>query len=196
MTHHTLESPWLLMAALAAAAAVAFFAVRGRPVAWLLLPALLLACAAGSVLLAGAVVTDREAADAAVRELVAAASPFDPAAFDARVTPDAELLGPSGDPWLRLAEVRERVREYAGSGRSIVHDVKELEVDPVQDLPGGSASTLALLRVASKGGPSGLPTLTTWELDLRRDAAAPWRVRGFRWLQLNLQPPPDVHAWR
>ena len=207
LSHALFESPWLTTGLLAAAAAVAFFALRGRPLTFLAVPAALLALAAGNVLLARAVVTDREAAEAAVRGLVAAAAPFDPAAFDAALTPDAELLGPAGDPWLRLAEVRDRVRRYAGGGGSTEHVVKALEVDPVTDGPDGSAATLALLRVTSRGGPSGggLPTLTAWELDLRRGppgtpgaagAGSPWRVKTIRWLELNLQPPPDASAWR
>ena len=203
LTHALFESPWLSAGLLVAAAAVAFFSLQGRPARFLAVPAALLALAAGNVLLARAVTTDREAAEATVRGLVEAAAPFDPAAFDAALTPDAELLGPAGDPWLRLSEVRDRVQQYAGAGGSTEHVVKALEVDPVTDAPDGSAATLALLRVTSRGGGGGpgggLPTLTAWELDLRRgpDATdAPWRVKTIRWLELNLQPPPDASAWR
>ena len=200
LTSALFEPAWWLTGLLVAAGVVAFFAVRGRPAAWLALPLTFLLLAAGHVALGRAVVTDREAADLAVRGMVAAAAPFDPAAFDAALTPDAELLGPAGDRWMRFSEVRDRVREYAGRGRTIEHVVKSLEVDPVTGASDGSAATLALLRVTSRGGAgpggSGLPTSTAWELDLRREPAGPWRVRSFRWLQLNLQPPPDASAWR
>ena len=188
LAHALFESPWLSAGLLAAVAVIAFVLLRGRPARWLAVPAALALLALGNVLLARAVVSDREAAEAAVRELVDAAAPFDPAAFDAAVTPDAELLGPAGDRWLRLAGVRDRIEAYAGRGQGIGHVVKALEVDPVTELGGGGASTLAFLRVSSRGGGStGLPTNTAWELDLRRGPEG--RVAGEVLPLARTQPP-------
>lgn len=194
------ESPWLLVAAFALAGLLLFFAVRERPAVWLLGPVACGLLAAGSFALANSVVTDREAAEEAVRSMVAAAAPFDAAAFDAALRADAQLLGPTGEPWLRLSDLRSRIERFAGASGSVEHVIKTLEVDPVSAGSDGRASTLALLRVTSRGGPgpggSGLPTTTDWELDLRRGPQGPWQIHSFRWLRLNLQPPPDINAWR
>ena len=143
--------------------------------------------ALGTGLLVASIMTQTpaERVDAQTQRLVDLAGPFDAAAFDAVLAPDAVVLDPGGKPLLDRVALRSSLDRWNGRGDAFDHRLVSSDVE----MRGDHAAS-SLIRVRTNGGPAQMPTLTVWEVLWRLDADNAWRVASLRWIQMNSAAPP------
>lgn len=194
LQRYLLEQPWpLVVVLLLIAVACLLGMLRRRDKTarhrFLIVSSIAAGLAAGVLLLATAVRTDREAIEQTTRELVAAAGPLDPDRLDALIFPDAVFTGPDGSVWRTWDESEPAIR--AGSRwvefKESPHTIRSLRVGV---LPSGEGVTLMDVRTDVPGAAF---FKTKWRLTWRKDAEGEWRMHEARWLDFfGRQPTPDM----
>ena len=194
LQRYLLEQPWPVVVVLLLVAGGCLLAMRRRldpgvRRRWLVASGVAAALAGGVYLLAWAVRTDREALEAATRELVAAAGPVDVDRMDQLILPEAAIIGPDGSLWRRWSESSGALRagaRVAGMDQS-PHTLRSLRVGV---LPTGEGVSLMDVRTDVPGS---LFFKSQWRLTWREGADGHWRMQEARWLKLQgVTPTPTM----
>lgn len=187
LQHLLLESPWAVAVTLAAVGIVlGLVGRRGGPrwlahATWVGLP-----LALAVVLLARFVTTDREAAIARTRELINTTAPWDVPQLLAMFEPGATLVGPNGNAWLDLAQLRGEVSDAASQFPVVRQSFDRLEAEARAD--GTAITALSLRTTFDPQLGMALPVPSRWQLTWRMDDTGVYRVTQVQWLELMNQP--------
>lgn len=188
-----LESPWLLVIALAAGGLIVRLAARQRGhrrlahAGWIG-PGLALLVWALSHL----VQTGREQLLAHSRDLVASTAPIQPPHLLAMLRPDAVLVGPDGQTWLDGPALRAELESQAGRLRIASQSIRSIEAQTLGD--GQGVALLDLRTTLAEGFGAQAPIASKWLLTWRQEDGV-WRLQRVQWLEL-MNRPARMGAWR
>jgi hypothetical protein len=174
------EQPWGPALLIAGCAAGVWFFAKGKlraPIA-----AALLVLAAGLVVMAHLVHTDRERMTQATNDLVDAVASADVAAIDRLLAPDARAYSryhipgySGGQTGMDKGEILAQVPVVIRANPISEHRVQELQA---QSRGPGVGTTQALIKIVVRAEQLGqeIPVQSWWRLDWRRDSDGLWRA--------------------
>lgn len=193
LPHLLLESPWMLVIALAAAGLIVRYVGRQRGQPALARISWGLVLLAGSVLaLAYLVTTPREALIRRTGELLRATAPLDLPAVTAMLDPAAVLVGPGGETWLERPQI-ERELESADQRFGLAsHTLRYIQAQ-ARDQQG--IVEIDLRTTLREGLGPQAPIGSRWLLSWQRDARGEWKLHRLQWLEL-MNRPPSPGVWR
>ncbi len=186
LPHLLFESPLPLVFVLAAVTLTLMVIARRRNSHRLLLLAGGVSVAAlVVVLLARYVTTQREVINQLTARLVAATAPLDEAKLNAMLHPDAQLLGPDGQLWLRGRQISERLTALAWVYPIQSQRVRSVATEMRNDTQ--AITALDLRTTLAHQVESTEPT--TWLLTWEKQADGNWRVTSVQWVTWRGQSP-------
>ncbi len=185
--HYTVENPTLLIIALVAAGAIAFFALnnKGKGALAMRVGAAFMLAAAAIWAAAMFITTPREKVLALTKKLVADTATANIAALDADLADSAALYSPASPNGLSKQAILNRVAAMLGpSGAAQINDYALLDAQ-IHLPPSGPAQVQARVRVS---GQSIGPTISWWRLDAVPQGDA-WVISGIRYISSNFPIP-------
>ncbi|CAN5751188.1 hypothetical protein BH11PLA1_BH11PLA1_07850 [soil metagenome] len=173
---YVLVSPWPLAVVCAVLGIAACWVLlrlgRGRALAIALL-LIGLVLAAGTLIAAGLVETERERVMARTRELVTAAARADFSGVDALLAPDARVVNLGSGEIARPRLMSMVERDLAASGR---YALKSHAIGTVRAVIDGPNTARAQVNVTVTPAAFGFATSSWWLLRWRMDAGGVWRI--------------------
>lgn len=136
-------------------------------------------------LLAWFVETTREHLMDRTRFAVQATAPLNMTAIRSVMSPQVELVGPSGATWISNGRLLDYVETAVGRMPIEEHDV--LAINAREDAPGEATSGIKVRTRAAAFG--GLPVQTHWEFRWEKDAAGRWRIVQVRFVEFQGRQP-------
>jgi ketosteroid isomerase-like protein len=191
--YYLLESPWLIAVGLVAIGAVLRLIARqqGRTrlaATWWVA----LAAAAAVVMLSRVVETPREQIMRHTRHLISLTEPIDADAVVSYLMPDAMIVGPGGESWMDVDQMRDVLETVAKRFPIDSQAIRRLDAEN----RGGEGLVLLDLRTTlSTGMGAQMPVPTRWLVTWRRSADGDWLVHRIKWLEMMGQP-PSFGVWR
>ncbi len=187
--HLLFESPLPLVIALAVVTLIiVVFAQRRNSPRLLMVGGGVSIAALAIVLLARFVTTQREELNERTRQLVAATSPLDPARLDRVLHPNAQLLGPTGQPWMQGEQIRQRLVVLAAAYPIKSQQVRSTATE-VRN-PSQAITALDVRTTLSHEVETTEPT--TWLLTWERQADGDWLVTSVQWVSWRGQSPAEA----
>jgi len=189
LTLYTLESPQFLVALLIIGAGFAWFGLRFRfPRQSLIATGLLLASAAGLVVLASLVETTGERLGRETRLLVEAALSGDAAGFGALLEDDLVVRVGRDRSSLDKGDLVERIKAL----KQLIKSNNVREARGVSTGPGTGESVLAQTTTTQMAA----PTPNEWRFRWRRDVDGQWRITEMIWERWGLKEIPTADLLR
>jgi len=189
LTLYTLESPQFLVALLIIAAGFAWFGLRFRfPRPSLITTSLLLASAAGLVVLASIVETTGERLERETRSLVEAALRGDAAGFGALLEDGLVVRVGRDRSSLDKGDLVERIK-------ALKPLIKSNNVREARGVSTGRDTGESVL-AQTTSTQMAVPTPNEWRFRWRRDADGPWRITEMIWERWGLKEIPTADLLR